>query len=422
MARRESPSSSARPRRAWHVVAIVISALLVVGGGVAGWYAWSTRPQGEPQAVEMEKASVSDELAGATLLALGEATHGNAEFQRLRLQLVQKLPGFRAIVFEEDYGSVAQVNEYVQGGPGTAEEAARRFGFVLNHTAETAELLQWIRDHNADVPGDEQIELVGMDVQRVDANKEIALSWLESRDPALAASLTDDLAEWTDASSFADGVGAQRKAAHPLVEQLVAAITDASEPGDHVVRNAARALQQNLDLNAASDSEYGSLRAEIMATNLERTVAEQAARGNGHTLLFAHNGHVDKQSAAFSYDDVGTLAERRWGDAYRVIGTEFHHNTLLTGQRANRWNVVIDNPTPLRGLFAGTRVGWLEFSAASGANRMLLEQPVLMGSAGEGFQQWQAYVPWLNAVSMTPAHSYDVLVLVENATPVTPLK
>src|SRR5699024_11883342 len=121
-------------------------------------------------------------LGAATVLALGEAPHGNAELRLARLTLVQKLPRFRALGFEEDYGSVALVNEWVQGGPGTAEEAARRFGFALSHTAEMAELLQWIRDHNAGVPAAQRLQLIGMDVQRVDANQQVALDWLAAHD------------------------------------------------------------------------------------------------------------------------------------------------------------------------------------------------------------------------------------------------
>lgn len=405
-----------RPRLGVRVVAFVLGGLLVAGAGLAGWRAWITRPQGEAQAVEFAEGSLSAELSGARVLALGEATHGNAEFQQLRLQLIQKLPGFRAIVLEEDFGRVALANRYVQGEPGTSQQAARQLGFVLNHTEEMAELLRWLRDHNAGLPVGERVELIGMDVQRVDANKEISLSWLGSRDPELAESLRKELGGWTDASSTGGVVDAR-----PAVDRLIAALDDAPEADGRVARNAAIALRQHLDLLDASNHQYAALRAKIMAANLERTVTEQAARGNGHTVLFAHNSHVDKESKAFAHDDLGTLAARRWGDGYRAIGTEYHHNTLRTGERERRWTVKINNPTPLRGIFAGTAVGWLEFSTASGTNMAVLERSVSMGSAGEGFKQWQAVVPWLNSVSMVPARSYDALVLVEEATPVTPL-
>jgi len=408
----------ARPRTSLLGVLVVVLTVAVLTGGVVGWQFWSTRPQGSPVAVEIQDAEVSPSLAGATVLALGEATHGNAEFQRLRLQLLQKLPQFRALALEEDYGSVAQVDEWIQGGEGTAEDAVRRFGFRLNQTAEMVELLQWIRDHNTGLDEPQRIHLVGIDVQRVTANKEISLSWLETYAPRLATELRIALESWTDDTASDPAV--QDKVA-PVVDRLIASLTDGDGDGDGAVRarDAAETLRQNLELQQATN--YARTRAELMAANLERTVVEQAGRGNEHTLLVAHNGHVDKEAAAFAHDDLGSLALRRWGGAYRVIGTEFHHSRLSTGQGADRWEVSIDNPTPLRGLYTGTAVGWIDLGQLTGENRALVERPVRMGSAGEGFQQWQAWLPFTNSVEMVPSRSYDALVLVDQATPTTPL-
>ncbi|MFT4225351.1 erythromycin esterase family protein [Micropruina sp.] len=409
-----------RRRRGRALIIVVLAlALVAVAGGAVRW--WQTRPQGNPQAVEFATAPLSPELTGATVLALGEATHGNAEFQRLRLGLVQKLPEFRALVLEEDYGSTARVNEFIQGGPGTAEEAVQRFGFVLNHTAEMAELLSWLRDHNADVSAEQRIQLVGIDVQRIDANKEIALSWLTRHDPDAAKRLRAQLTDWTDAARGAADAAERGRRARPVVQQLATAISTTSDkPGRLLATNAARTLTQYLDLNGAG-MDYGRRRAELMADNLNRTVAEQHERGNDHSLLFAHNGHVDKASAAFGYRDLGGLAADRLGDGYRVIGTEFVSSRFRTGEGRQRWEVTMNNPTPLRGMFTGTTQGYLEFAMASAENRELLGRPVRMTSAGEAFQQWQAWIPWFNSVEMVPSASYDALILVQQATPVTPL-
>lgn len=421
--RRSDTGPDRRRGRGVRVLLLVLAVVLVITGGIVGWRQWSTRPQGDPEATEFAGATVSSTLSGATVLALGEATHGNAELQLARLTLLQKLPEFRAVVFEEDYGSVAQVNEWVQGGPGTAEDAARRFGFDLNHTAEMAELLQWVRDHNAGLPASQRIQLIGMDVQRVDANKQVALDWLVEHDREEADAVRAGLADWTDESNRGEQASELRSGARPAVENLVAAIegTDGDGAERGVALNAATTLRQHLELKDAVGPGYSKARAEIMAANLARTVEQQRERGNEHTLLFAHNGHVDKTSAAFGHADVGELAVERFGDDYRVIGTEVHDSTLRTGDREDRWEVTLHNPTPLRGMFAGTEVGYLEFATASAANRELLEQPVRMASAGESFQQWQAWLPWTSSVTMVPADSYDALVLVDSATPVTPL-
>ncbi len=416
---RATPPPVRRRRGRSLIIVVLALALVAVAGDAVHW--WQTRPQGNPQAVEFATAPLSPELTGATVLALGEATYGNAEFQRLRLSLVQKLPEFRALVLEEDYGSTARVNEFIQGGPGTAEEAVQRFGFVLNHTAEMAELLRWLRDHNADVSAEQRIQLVGIDAQRIHANKEIALSWLTRHDRDAAKRLRAQLTDWTDATRGATDAAERDRQARPVVQQLATAISSTpNKPGRLLATKAARTLTQYLNLNEAG-MDYGKRRAELMADNLNRTVTEQHERGNDHSLLFAHNGHVDKASAAFGYRDLGGLVADRLGDGYRVIGTEFVSSRFRTGEGRQRWEVTMNNPTPLRGMFTGTTQGYLEFAMASAENRELLGRPVRMSSAGEAFQQWQAWIPWFNSVEMVPSASYDALILVQQATPVTPL-
>lgn len=398
-----------RRAKKWIVPVVILSAIAVLIGSVLGLRAWQTRPVGQPQAIEFADATIGEDLADARVLALGEATHGNAELQILRRDLITKLPRFRAIAIEEDYGSVAQVNDYLQGGDGTAADAATRFGFVLNHTQEMADLLQWIHDHNTAVATEQKIQLIG-----IDANQQLALDWLADHDLTAADAVREKLRGWTDDSTTVDPAWAD------AVEELISAIEGASEAeGRQVALNAATTLSQNLQLKAAGN--YAATRAQLMADNLMRTVEEQQVRGNDHTLLFAHAGHVDKTSAAFNHKDLGTLLVDAYGDDYRAIGTEVHHSRLVTGQREDRWEVRLDNPTPLRGIFTGTQVGYLEFADADPGNAQILHRSVRMASAGESFRQWQAWIPWFNSVVMVPAEAYDALVLVEDAGPVTPL-
>lgn len=406
-------SSRRSAGRVWIVaVCAMITAAL---GAAVGARLVITRPVGEPHAVEVSEAEFGAPLTGATVLALGEATHGNAEFQRLRQQVLAKLPDTRAIVLEEDYGTVARANAFAQGGEGTPEQAARQLGFAINRTQEVADLLAWLRRQNADRTAEQRIELIGMDVQRYEASKELALRELAASDAGLADRLGRELAGLTDRPSGPDGDTGR---AGEAVQELIKALKQNGSTS--VAQNAAAALQQGLRLDSAG-SDYARLRAEIMFDNLRRTVAEQHTRGNRHTLVVGQNGHLDKTSAAFGHADLGELAAREWGQKYRVIGTEFVRSTFVSGERERRWTVTMNNPTPLRGMFTGTRIGLLQFDRVGPANRERLNRPVRMASAGENFKQWQAYIRPLNSVRMVPAGSYDALIMVDRATPVTPL-
>ena len=87
----------------------------------------------------------------AKIIALGEASHGNVEFQELKLDvfkvLVEKYH-VRAFALEGDYGGCEQVNRYIHGGKGTAKEAVGGIGFDIYRTKEMEELISYMRTYN----------------------------------------------------------------------------------------------------------------------------------------------------------------------------------------------------------------------------------------------------------------------------------
>lgn len=398
----------------------VLTVLLALVASAWGGLAFLTRAQGTPEAAEFTDVVLSDRMTGATVLALGEATHGNAEFQDLRLELTRKAAphGFRTIVLEEDVGSVREADVFVRGGPGTAREAALRLGFTLNHTGQVADWLQWIRDHNAAVPETERITLVGMDVQRVDANKRIALAHVAAHAPGVAEELRSALAPLHDDLPPEEA----RTAAHdvgPAAEKLVAVVdaTPEGAPGRRAAVASARALADHAELELAED--YQGTRERMMFDHL-RGVVEQLPPDGG-VLLFGHNGHVAKQPSGALRETVGRLAEDAWGENYRVIGTDYVTSRFLSGQGDRREEFRVGNRTPLRGMYEGTRVGYLEIAEVSEGNRELFDRLTPMGSTGEGFTRLQAWVPLFNRVFVVPSRLYDAVILVDEAGPVTML-
>ena len=106
----------------------------------------------------------------AKIIALGEATHGNAEFQQLKLEvfkLMVKNNGVRAFALEGDYGGCEQVNRYIHGGEGTAQEAAAAIGFSMYRTEEMAELISYMRQYNESALEGEDLRFYGFDMQRL---------------------------------------------------------------------------------------------------------------------------------------------------------------------------------------------------------------------------------------------------------------
>lgn len=103
------------------------------------------------------------------IIALGEATHGNVEFQQLKLdvfkQMVEKYD-VKAFLIEGDYGGCEQVNRYIHGGEGTAQEAAAAIGFAIYRTDEMAKLISYMKKYNESASEGEDLRFYGFDMQR----------------------------------------------------------------------------------------------------------------------------------------------------------------------------------------------------------------------------------------------------------------
>ena len=105
------------------------------------------------------------------LVGLGEATHGSAEFQEIKLDVFKKLVkdyGFTAFALEADYGDCLAANAYIQGGEGDAREIVNNMKFAMYHTGEMADILEWMRDYNQAVNENKRLRFYGFDMQNPD--------------------------------------------------------------------------------------------------------------------------------------------------------------------------------------------------------------------------------------------------------------
>lgn len=120
------------------------------------------------------------------IIALGEATHGNVEFQELKLEIfkimVEKY-GVKAFAIEGDYGGCEKVNQYILGGDGSADEIAKAIDFKIYKTKEIAELISYMRKYNEKVTDSEKLRFYGFDMQRYKYNFE--LQTIENNDISL---------------------------------------------------------------------------------------------------------------------------------------------------------------------------------------------------------------------------------------------
>ena len=129
---------------------------------------------------------MADIVGPARVVGLGESTHGTREFFQAKHRLLAYLVrerGFRVFAIEANQVAVRRVDAYVQGGPGTAEDAMRVMFRVWN-TEEMRALVEWLRGWNAAHP-DRRVRFVGYDMQDQRTPADTLRAFLARAEPGL---------------------------------------------------------------------------------------------------------------------------------------------------------------------------------------------------------------------------------------------
>ena len=136
-----------------------------------------------------EDLTALDKLIGdARIVALGEATHGAAEFFRIEHRLFEYLvekKGFTVFAFEDSWPDVEAVDRFVKTGEGGAANALKAMRQWVWRTQEVRDLIEWMRSYNASVPsGGKMLSFIGFDMQDPGTAAECVVSALSRIAPS----------------------------------------------------------------------------------------------------------------------------------------------------------------------------------------------------------------------------------------------
>lgn len=366
-------------------------------------------------AKEVTKISIPTNVK---VIALGEATHGNAEFQQLKLEVFRNLVehnGVRAFAIEADFGGCEQVNRYIHGGKGTAQEAADAMGFRIYKTDEIAELIAYMRQYNENAPDGEDLRFYGFDMQRFKNSFDLLVDGCKTNH--LDTTQLENLMvgeNWNEA--YDDTERAE------IIMQAKAQLEKREDT--QVSIHAADMLIQHFQLNTqmSVDSNRGAdLRDAFMAENVQWILQQEQSLGKDKIFITGHNSHVAKWE---SYDGMGKLLQDHLDDDYYVIGTDFYKTKCnLPTPSGKRTNQVFysHNPLAKSAKEAGFTSCWLDFSQIpeeSELGRQILEY-CFMGNLGEWYSFLMRLLPASYRMFQPPAQLYDSMILITNASPTT---
>src|SRR5699024_7638285 len=242
----------------------------------------------------IEDIAIPDDVS---IVGLGEATHGNVEFQDLKKDVFQALvekEDIRAFVIEGDFGGAQVVDSYIAGDGGTAEEAINALDFDIYKTEQMLNLVEWMHDYNESVDIGEKVRFYGNDMQRYDESKASLLAYFELVDheaaqnyeEKLKAATNDNLYDLTEAElknideSIVNIKDDMKKKEDKNIDESIVDIKDdleknadkyietLSESMYETALQHANVLGQRVDLSLHED-EYANKRDQYLAENLE---------------------------------------------------------------------------------------------------------------------------------------------------------
>jgi erythromycin esterase-like protein len=310
------------------------------------------------------------------LLGLGEPTHGEEEFPRLRNRMFRHLiesEGYRSIAIESDCLAALIVDAYVAGGEGSLDEVMEGgFSHGFGALDSNRELVAWMREHNRDRAPEDRLRFYGFDApieitgaasprQALTPLHDYLATHLEAEllpcDSQTIDRLVGDDGRWTDPAVAMDpslSVGASREAGELrlLADDLGALL--ASESPRLVAaaseedwwraclhgRTAAGLLRYHAAMADGSGSRAAQIsrlmvrRDAMMSENLLAIAAREAQRGP--TLVFAQNSHLQKHRSGWllpvewggmegetlvSWWSAGAITAARMGDRYAFLAS-----------------------------------------------------------------------------------------------------
>ena len=264
------------------------------------------------------------------VIGIGEATHGNREFQTVKLEVLEKVVtegNGRSIAFEISAGEGAKINDAIHETDSDINELIGTISYPIYDTEEIVNLLSWMREYNMSVPYEESLMFYGIDMQgafesvkymqaKIDSSPEIFTDEEKNKLSGIDAD-KDDYDKYRD-----------------LFEEIYNRTSGLEDVESQLIAIQASVVLQSIDAPdfEESQTEYGNYRDKSMAQNLKSYSEIEENRGFSQIVVTAHNGHVMRGSSDMSNSSLslamGERIDQIFDGSYYCIGTEFYNATV----------------------------------------------------------------------------------------------
>ncbi|HYI08109.1 MAG TPA: erythromycin esterase family protein [Thermoanaerobaculia bacterium] len=353
-------------------------------------------------------ASLRSIAGNASIVALGDATHGTHEFYTVKLRLVDFLVrqmGFDVLSLEAPFPITERLNVYVQTGEGDPRailaELSGRLHYYFWDVEELLAAIEWMRAYNAHRGDAPPIELAGADIYDEGGGVAGVLAYLQRVDPT-AAAYAEIQYSCVLAGQRTNGC---EEAARRVYDALAARPESGTRDFEDALHYAAVVLQN-------FDPLMYEPRDRNMAANL-LWIREHRGRAR-KVVHWGHQEHAGKTESPYVRGrTMGVLLSEQLGSGYVAIGTLTGSGTFLQWEvLAEDWVRTVESsfPDPEPG-------SWEERFRQRGHAAMLVP---LRGLAGEATFRTAPTTPGWTAIAGSLSQKLDAVIYIDRTTPTKP--
>lgn len=390
-----------------------------------------------PGGDETDLEPLEQMIGNASLVGMGEATHGTREFFLMKHRVFEFLVhqmGFTQFAIEATWPEANDVNTYVLTGRGYSAALLSRMYFWTWNTEEVFDLVRWMHDWNLTAPPEERVQFLGFDMQYPGAAMDTVQGFIARVDPGNSAFQRQryaclgpyrnhgatagqtDYATLPSATRAACAAGLKEVSA--LFTTNAAAYQAAASPALFAnAQHSARVVEQWEDMTGAGSSGV-LLRDRYMAENIQ-WLRDQAP--GEKMMLWAHNYHVSNVAGA-----MGSYLRSAYGDGYVNVGFAFGMGSFNaiggtgTDRTLQAFQAGLKPAGSIESAFAATSEARLLFDArlipGGGAPAAPLAGPIPMRSIGAIYTPGDEAAYF--AAQLFP-DDFDLLIYLATTTPST---
>lgn len=305
-----------------------------------------------PSAPEQDLLPLKQIVGNASIVGLGEATHGTHEFFEMKhrvLAFLVKQMGFTTFAIEGEWDGATQINDYVMTGKGNARDLPHLLQAWPWDTQEVLDLIEWMRAYDADPSHVQKVHFAGFDCQSVETlGFDRVIAYVKTVDRPQIASVEDlftgirPTTDWQTYSADYYNLPQQTKQHYALHAQNVYNLLKAHQ-NEYIRRSSqeafalalqqARVIVQYAQLRSIDDTTQSGILKELNQRDafMAENVSWLYEHGSSSTkmVLWAHNGHIANDPLnPIGWKTMGAYLREQYRDHYLPIGFSFYQGAF----------------------------------------------------------------------------------------------